>query len=112
LVETNPEIDETPQRVAEIQAESFSFGETAALARLVAAGVVGLTDAVLYGTIRRMLNQGLIREADQRPDPALDDERRRYYCITALGKRVAQAEVARLSRLLDAAKRKKIGQSA
>ena len=33
----------------------------------------------LYGTIKRMLAAGLVEEADERPDPALDDERRRYY---------------------------------
>lgn len=47
--ETNSEIAETPQRVAEIQAESFTLGETTALARLVVAGKVGLTDAVKFG---------------------------------------------------------------
>src|SRR6266540_2569281 len=47
--ETNHEPAETPQRVAEMQAESFTFGETAALARLVAAGKLGLTDAVKIG---------------------------------------------------------------
>lgn len=47
--ETNYEIDETPQRVAEIRAESFTLGETTALARLVVAGKLGLTDAVKIG---------------------------------------------------------------
>ena len=47
--ETNSETAETPQRVAETAAESFSLGETQALARLVAAGKLGLTDAVKIG---------------------------------------------------------------
>lgn len=47
--ETNPEIGETPQRIAEIRAESFTLGETEALARLVASGKLGLTDAVKIG---------------------------------------------------------------
>src|SRR5688572_4212358 len=69
---------------------------------------VRMGPGTLYGTIRRMLTAGLIIETDERPDPALDDERRRYYRITALGKRVAQAEAVRLSRLLDAAKLKNV----
>lgn len=47
--ETNSETDEIPQRVGEIHAESFTLGETTALARLVAAGKLGLTDAVKTG---------------------------------------------------------------
>lgn len=70
--------------------------------------LIRMGPGTLYGTIKRMLEAGLIEETDERPDPALDDERRRYYRITALGKRAAQAEAARLSRLLDAAKLKKV----
>jgi 16S rRNA U1498 N3-methylase RsmE len=55
-----------------------------------------------------MVNSGLIEEADQRPDPELDDERRRYYRITRLGQRVLRAETARVSVLLDAARAKKV----
>jgi len=47
-----------------------------------------------------MLEQGLIEESDERPDPHLDDERRRYYRITALGRKVAQAEAMRLRDLV------------
>jgi DNA-binding MarR family transcriptional regulator len=46
------------------------------------------------------LEQGLIVESDERPDPHLDDERRRYYTITPLGRRVLQAEIVRLRALL------------
>ena len=55
---------------------------------------------VLYGSINKMLEQGLIEESGERPDPHLDDERRRYYRITGLGRRVAQAEAARLRQLV------------
>jgi hypothetical protein len=47
-----------------------------------------------------MLEQGLIEELDQSPDPSSTDERRRYYRLTRFGRRVAAAEVARLSALL------------
>ena len=63
-------------------------------------GTVKMGPGTLYGSIKRMLASGLIEECDERPDPALDDERRRYYSITPLGLRVAQAEVIRLRRLV------------
>lgn len=55
---------------------------------------------VLYGSIHKMLEQGLIEESDERPDPHLDDERRRYYRITPYGRKVAQAEAARMHELV------------
>jgi DNA-binding PadR family transcriptional regulator len=57
----------------------------------------------LYGSIKRMIDQGLLEETDERPDPALDDERRRYNRLTDLGRRVGVAERDRLNRLLSAA---------
>ena len=56
--------------------------------------------ANLYRRIRTLLEQGLIAESDARPDPALDDERRRYFAITPLGEAVARAEAHRLQGLL------------
>ena len=53
-----------------------------------------------------MLAHNLIAETDERPDPALDDERRRYYRLTDFGKRVAQAELERLRDLIKSAKAK------
>ena len=50
----------------------------------------------LYGSIKRMLASGWIAEVDERPDPDLDDERRRYYRLAGLGRRVAEAEALRL----------------
>lgn len=61
---------------------------------------INLGSGALYGAINRMLEEGLIVESDQRPDPHLDDERRRYYRITPLGLRVLQAEVSRLRALV------------
>ena len=49
----------------------------------------------LYGSIKRMLADGLIEEAGDRPDPTLDDDRRRYYRMTELGRRAFHAELQR-----------------
>lgn len=59
--------------------------------------------ANLYRRIRTLLEQGLIAESDRRPDPAADDERRRYFRVTELGERVARAEARRLQELLEGA---------
>jgi DNA-binding PadR family transcriptional regulator len=63
-------------------------------------GDVRLSPGTLYRSVQRMLEQDLIVEVHERPAPELDDERRRYYRITAFGKKVATAEVQRLSELL------------
>ncbi|MGH9907714.1 MAG: hypothetical protein ACRD8U_19260 [Pyrinomonadaceae bacterium] len=55
-----------------------------------------------------MLSDGLVEESDERPDPDLDDERRRYYRLTDFGYRVATAEAERLSRLVQASVAKKL----
>lgn len=60
-------------------------------------GRVKIGPGTLYGTIKRLLAAKLIEESDERPDPKLDDERRRYYRLTPLGRRVLGAEVARYS---------------
>ena len=69
-------------------------------------GSVSLGPGTLYGSIKRMLSAGLIEESDERPDPAMDDARRRYYGLTGFGRRVAQAEAQRLSRLVEQAAEK------
>jgi DNA-binding PadR family transcriptional regulator len=66
-------------------------------------GSMRLSPGTLYSSIKRMIEQGLIAESDERPDPALDDERRRYYRITEFGRRVAVIETERLSRLVSQA---------
>jgi DNA-binding PadR family transcriptional regulator len=63
-------------------------------------GKLNLGSGALYGSINKMLEQGLIEESGERPDPHLDDERRRYYRITPLGRRVAQGEAVRMRRLV------------
>jgi DNA-binding PadR family transcriptional regulator len=71
-------------------------------------GAVRLGPGTLYGSIKRMLAAGLIEESDERPAAARDDERRRYYRITALGKRVATADARRMERLVTAARAKRL----
>ena len=63
-------------------------------------GSVRMGPGTLYGAIKRMLADGLIEETDERPDPALDDQRRRYYRITAAGERACATEVQRMETLL------------
>jgi len=63
-------------------------------------GQIKLSAGTLYRSVQRMLEQGLISETADRPAPELDDERRRYYRITALGSAVARAETTRLSQLV------------
>src|ERR1700756_5772409 len=68
------------------------------------AGKVQLSAGTLYSSIRRMLEQGLIEELAESPDPSSTDERRRYYRPTRFGRRAAAAEVERLSTLLQQAR--------
>ena len=63
-------------------------------------GALRLSPSSLYASIRRLLEKALIEELAERPDPEHDDERRRYYRLTRLGRAVAIAEAQRLERLL------------
>jgi DNA-binding PadR family transcriptional regulator len=63
-------------------------------------GALRLSPSSLYASIKRLLENGLIEELAERPDPAHDDERRRYYRLTTIGRAVAVAEARRLERLL------------
>jgi len=58
----------------------------------------------LYRTIRTMLDQGLIEESDARPDSELDDQRRRYFRVTNMGRDAAKSEAARLDTLVTLAR--------
>ena len=70
-------------------------------------GIIRLGPGTLYGAIARMLEDGLIEESHERPDPAMDDSRRRYYRLTQFGGEVLAAETKRLSALLRAARASK-----
>ena len=67
-------------------------------------GQVKMGPGTLYGTIKRLLAAKLVEESDERPDPDLDDERRRYYRITPWGRRVLGAEVSRYSKMVKVAR--------
>jgi DNA-binding PadR family transcriptional regulator len=71
-------------------------------------GAIRLSAGTLYTLIRRFVQEGVIVESDERPDPALDDERRRYYRITDFGRGVAQAEAARMESTLSMARAKNL----
>ena len=71
-------------------------------------GQVRLGPGTLYGALRRLLELHLIEESGRRPDPELDDERRRYYRLTSAGRRVLAAEAARHDRLVQLARAKHV----
>lgn len=63
-------------------------------------GIVRLGPASLYGSLKRLVEQGLAEESERHPGPT-DDERRRYYRLTGLGRRVCAAEADRLASLVE-----------
>lgn len=69
---------------------------------------VRLSTGTLYGIIKRLLDDDLIEESAERPDFSLDDQRRRYYRLTKLGRAVAEAEAERLERVLALARAKHV----
>src|ERR1700730_14046426 len=69
-------------------------------------GKLRIGPTTLYRSIKHMLASGLIAEIDERPDPALDDERRRYYRLSGFGQQVALAESQRLEQALAVARTK------
>ncbi len=69
-------------------------------------GKMRIGPTTLYRSIKHMLSDGLIAETEERPDPTLDDERRRYYRLTPFGRQVALAEIERLSQALHVARSK------
>ena len=74
-------------------------------------GQVNMGPGTLYGSIKRMLKAGFICESDERPDPDLDDQRRRYYGLTELGRKVLQAESQRLVNQVAVLQRKNVFES-
>jgi DNA-binding PadR family transcriptional regulator len=71
-------------------------------------GGVKIGPGTLYGSIKRLLESGLIQESEARPDPDLDDERRRYYRLTDFGRLVAKAEARRIMGLIEQARGKNL----
>jgi DNA-binding PadR family transcriptional regulator len=75
---------------------------------ILSEGRMSIGPGTLYGSIKKMVASGLIEESAGRPDPELDDERRRYYRITERGRRVVMAEAQRLSRLVREARSRRV----
>ncbi len=71
-------------------------------------GAIKIGPGTLYRSIKQMLEQGLIAEAEERVDPTVNEERRRYYRLTEHGQRVAQAEAERLARLVRVAQARRL----
>ena len=71
-------------------------------------GAIRLSAGTLYTLIRRFVQDGVVAESTARPDPALDDERRRYYRLTDFGREVARAEAARMESTLSMARAKNL----
>ena len=71
-------------------------------------GQVRLGPGTLYGSLKRLLEGGLVAECGERADPDLDDERRRYYRLTEFGLRVARAEARRMANVVRTARQKQL----
>jgi len=71
-------------------------------------GQVKIGPGTLYGTIKRLQTDALIEESEERPDPALDDQRRRYYRLTSDGRAVLRAEAERLAQLVAQARERRV----
>jgi DNA-binding PadR family transcriptional regulator len=71
-------------------------------------GAVKLGPGTLYGTLKRLVDLGLVRETDRPPDPANDDPRRRYYEVTPEGRRAVAEEAARMRQLVELAGAKQV----
>ena len=71
-------------------------------------GATRLGAGTLYGALKRLLDGGLVAEGGERADPAMGDERRRYYRLTPFGRLVARAEARRLDDLVRAARQKRL----
>ena len=69
-------------------------------------GHIRMGPGTLYGSIKRMVAANLIVESDERPDPEMDDSRRRYYCLTDLGAQVLALEAARLAKAVQLAQQR------
>ncbi|GAB4577626.1 MAG: PadR family transcriptional regulator [Anaerolineales bacterium] len=71
-------------------------------------GKVKMGTGTLYGSLKRMLDAGLVKESDKRVDPELDDERRIYYQMTDIGAKALAAELERYNRIVNIAQERKL----
>jgi len=71
-------------------------------------GKVSMGPGTLYGSLKRMLDAGLVKESDKRVDPEMDDERRIYYQITGIGVKALEAELERYNHIVSVAQQRKL----
>jgi DNA-binding PadR family transcriptional regulator len=71
-------------------------------------GKVSMGPGTLYGSLKRMLEAGLVKESDKRIDPEMDDERRIYYQITGVGAQALAAELERYKHIVTLAQQRKL----
>jgi DNA-binding PadR family transcriptional regulator len=71
-------------------------------------GKVTMGPGTLYGSLKRMLDAGLVKESDKRIDPEMDDQRRIYYQITGVGAQALAAELERYRHIVTLAKDRKL----
>lgn len=90
-----------------VDADLHGYGIIKELERRTGGRVPPSTGSV-YLAIQRLEDDGLVEESSERPDPADDDSRRRYYRLTDLGRGVAEAEAERLAALLGLAREKRL----
>jgi DNA-binding PadR family transcriptional regulator len=94
--------------IALADGEKHGYAVLKEIARRTGGGEAPFGTATLYAILRRFVADGVLVESDDRPAPALDDERRRYYRLTDHGRRVAAAEAARMEAALAVARSKKL----
>ena len=73
-----------------------------------AQGKVTMGPGTLYGSLKRMLDAGLVKESNKRVDPAMDDQRRIYYQLTSLGAQALAAELERYQRVVTIAQQRQL----
>lgn len=71
-------------------------------------GKVSMGAGTLYGSLKRMLDSGFVKESDKRVDPEMDDERRIYYQITGVGRKALESELERYKHIVSVAKERKL----
>lgn len=71
-------------------------------------GKVNMGNGTLYGSLKRMLDAGLVKESDKRVDPEMDDERRIYYQITGIGAKALEVELERYKNIVTLAQKRNL----
>src|SRR4051812_48180204 len=87
--------------------ERHGYGVTEAVAAATG-GAVALRTGTVYTILKRLLDEAVIVESNRRPGPDEDDQRRRYYALTPLGRRVAEAEAQRLNQVVGLARSRRM----